>query len=56
MDSLLEDLVDAAHFLAAALHVKRAHLLGDLLALLLRDGCETLGLEKIDAGSLCAEV
>lgn len=56
MDGLLEDLVYAAHFLAAAFHVECAHLLGDLLALLLRDGSEALGLEKVDAGSLCAQV
>jgi hypothetical protein len=56
VDGLFEDLVYTAHFLAAAFHVERAHLFGNFLALLLRDGCEALGLEEIDAGSLCAEV
>jgi hypothetical protein len=56
VDGLLEDLVHATHFLAAAFHVEGAHFLGDLLALLLRDGREALGLEEVDAGSLCAEV
>lgn len=56
LDSLLEDFVDAAHLLAAALHVAGAHLLGDGSALLLRDGGEALGLEEVDAGALGAQV
>ena len=56
LDCLLEDLVDAAHFFAAALHVSCAHLLGDGHALLLGDGGEALGLEEVDAGALGAEV
>jgi hypothetical protein len=56
VDGLLEDLIYASHLLATAFHVERAHLFGDLLALLLRDGSEALGLEEVDAGSLCAEV
>lgn len=56
LDCLLEDLVDAAHLLAAALHVSCAHLLGDGHALLLGDGGEALRLEEVDAGALGAEV
>lgn len=56
MDGLLEDLVYAAHLLAAAFHVERAHFLGNLLALFFRDWREALGLEEVDAGSLCTEV
>lgn len=56
LDCLLEDFVDAAHLLAAALHVSRAHLLGDCHALLLGDGGEALGLEEVDTGALGAEI
>jgi hypothetical protein len=56
VNGLLEDLVDASHFLAATLHVECAHLLSNFLALLFRDGCKALGLEEVDAGPLCAEV
>lgn len=52
----LKDVLDARHLLAAALHVLRAHLLGDGEALLRRDGCEALRLEHVDAGALVAQV
>lgn len=56
VNGLLEDLIDAAHLLAAALHVEGTHLLGNGLALLLSHGREALGLEQVDAGALGAEV
>ena len=56
VDCRLEDVVDTVHFFAAALHVHGAHFLCDCLALGRGDGCETLGLEEIDAGALVAEI
>ena len=55
-DRLLEDFLDACHLLAAALHVARAHLLGDRQALLRRDGRQALCLEHLDARLLVAQV
>ena len=55
-DGLFEDLVDAAHLLATALHVLGAHLLGHGETLLRRHGGEALGLEHVDAGLLVTEV
>lgn len=55
-DGLLEDLLDARHLLATALHVGGAHLARHREALFCCDGCEALGLEHVDAGLLVAQV
>lgn len=52
VDCELKDLVDAFGLLGAAFDVYGAHLTSDLLALLRRDGSETLCPEKLDAGPL----
>lgn len=44
------------HLLAAAFDVGGTHPICDGLALFWRDGCETLCLEQVDAGSLGAEI
>lgn len=56
VDRKFKHLVHTAHLLAAALDVRGAHTLGHRLSLLRRDGGEALGLEQLDAGTLCAEV
>lgn len=55
-DSLLEDLVDSVHFLAAALHVLGVHLTCHLHALLAGHRSQALGLEHVDTGLLVAEI
>lgn len=56
VDCFVEDVLDAAHLLAAAFHVSGSHLSSDRHTLLLGNRCKTLGLEKIDTGSLCSEI
>ena len=51
-----ENLVHAAHLLAATLDVYRTHLPGDALPLLLRHGREALGFEEFYARAFVAEV
>lgn len=55
-DGAFKDLLDALHLLAAALHVLRAHLLGNGEALLRSHGRETLRLEHVDTRLLVAQV
>lgn len=55
-DGRLEDVVDALHLFAAALHVHGAHALRDGLALLGSDGGKTLSFQEVDAGPFRAEV
>ena len=56
VDCCVEDFVDAGHFFRGAFHVHGAHLLCDLLALLLCDGCQTLRFEELDAGAFMSEI
>lgn len=53
---LFENLVDAAHLFAAALHVLGAHLLAYGETLLRRHGGQALGLEHVDARLLVSQV
>ena len=55
-DGGVEDVVNTIHFLTAALHVGRIHLLGNGAALVRGYGSQALGLEQLDAGSLVAEI
>lgn len=55
-DSLLEDLVDALHLLAAALHVLGVHLACHVHALLAGHRGQALGLEHVDTGLLIAKI
>ena len=54
VNGFVEDLVNSAELFRRALHVEGAHLLRDGFALLLRDGREALGLQKLNAGALVA--
>ena len=56
IDRQLEDFIHTIHFLARALKVCRAHLLSDILSLLLSDGGQALSLEEVDAGAFSAEI
>ena len=56
VDGQLEDVVDALHLFAAALDVHGAHPARHGLALVRRDGRETLRLEEVDARPFRAEV
>ncbi len=56
VDGLVEDLVDAAHLLATALHVLGAHLLSDGHGLLRRHGRQALRLQHLDARLLAPQV
>lgn len=55
-NGLLENLLDALHFLATALHVLGAHSLRHGQALFGGDWCETLGFEHVDACFLVAQI
>lgn len=56
VDCCVEDFVNAGHFFRGAFHVHGAHLLRNLLALLLCDRCQALGFEELDAGAFMSEV
>ena len=56
VDSKLEDLIYAMHLFAAAFDVHGVHAHCDRLALLWCHGSQTLGFEKIDAGTFGAKV
>jgi hypothetical protein len=56
IDSQLEYVVDAGHFLAAAFDVGSSHALRNSLALLWRNWCQPLRFEKLDACALVAKV
>lgn len=56
VDCFAEDILNSSHLLAAAFHVTGSHLPGNGHALLLSDWSQALGLEKINACSLCSEV
>lgn len=56
VDSQLEEIVDTVHFLARALHIRRAHLSRDTRALLASYRGQPLGFEHVDAGFLVAEI
>jgi hypothetical protein len=56
IDCFVEYIIDAGHLLAAALHITSPHLSSNCHPLLLGDGSKALGLEKIDACSLCSKV
>ncbi len=55
-DGKVEDGLDAAHLLAAALHVRGAHAPRDGSPLLGRHGRQPLRLEQVDARALRAQV
>ena len=46
----------ALHLLARAFHIDCAHLPCHIPPLFLRDWCQTLSLEEIDAGAFVAEI
>jgi hypothetical protein len=56
VDGDLEDLVDTSHLFTTAFHVEGAHLLGHSLTLMVCDGGKSLSSEKVDAGTLVAQV
>ena len=56
VDCELENLVDTAHFLAAAFDIFGTHALCDSLSLLRCNGGESLGFKKVDAGTFISEV
>ena len=56
IDGGFEDLVDTGHLFTTAFHVEGAHLLGDSLTLVVCNGGESLSSEKVDAGTLVAQV
>lgn len=56
VDSKLKHLIHTRRLFSTALDIYGAHTVRDSLALLWSYGCETLGLEEVDACSLCAEV
>jgi hypothetical protein len=56
IDCHIEDIVHAAHLLAAALHVSCSHLLCYSHSLLLSHRGQSLGFEEVNAGTFRSEI
>jgi hypothetical protein len=56
VDCFVEDLIDTSHLLAATFHVTSPHFPSDGHPLLLGDGRQALGFEKVDTASFCSKV